>query len=121
MRASAQQPEGAAQSTITEPAEVGRTPCGQSPDAHSILHLQRTVGNRAVQRLLRARSEDPAVGARRTPNAAHGKDGAGKAATPARGGGGGAKSHAGALLPGALSRMVGQTRRSKGVEGSAGA
>src|SRR5574337_321777 len=44
----------------------GKTSFVQNHEAHSILHLQRTVGNQAVRRLLRANAEKLEVGSATT-------------------------------------------------------
>lgn len=43
---------------IGESGKPGRALPGQGPDVHSILHLQRTIGNQAAQRLLQPKTED---------------------------------------------------------------
>jgi hypothetical protein len=60
MRAFAQKPKATQQTTPAKSTIPGRACFGQSREreVNSILHLQRTIGNRAVQRLLEANSED---------------------------------------------------------------
>src|SRR5215467_2994785 len=46
------------QTTSAESTLAGRTHSGQSHEVDTILHLQRTIGNQAVQRLLEANTRD---------------------------------------------------------------
>ena len=58
MRTLLQRPKAAQR---TEPAKStirGRTRFGYGPEVDSILHLQRTIGNQAVQRLLENNAEE---------------------------------------------------------------
>lgn len=52
MHAFVQQPKGTKQTASTKSTIPTRYRLGQSPEVRSILHLQRTIGNQAVQRLL---------------------------------------------------------------------
>jgi Domain of unknown function (DUF4157) len=54
MRNFAQTPKAPKQTASANPAISGRAHLGQSRDVTSILRLQRTIGNQAVQRLLEA-------------------------------------------------------------------
>jgi len=57
MRIFAQKPKSAAQTKSASFAKPGPTRFGQSGEVSQTLHLQRTIGNHAVQRLLRANCE----------------------------------------------------------------
>lgn len=59
MRIFAQKPKKAQQKKPAKSKKLGPALSGQSRDIHSILYLQRTIGNQAVQRLLQARTEYP--------------------------------------------------------------
>src|SRR5216684_7422461 len=61
MHALAQKPQAAKQATSAKSTIPCRSHCGQSREVNSILHLQRTIGNQAVQRLLRVNTEGPEV------------------------------------------------------------
>lgn len=69
MRTFAQTPKAARQIPAARSARPGRGRVGQSPVVGSILHLQRTSGNQAVQRMLQARAGafDPIPGQARSP------------------------------------------------------
>lgn len=54
MRTFAQKPTATQQTTSAKSTLPGRIPFGQSREVSSIFHLQRTIGNQAVQRLLEA-------------------------------------------------------------------
>ena len=54
MRNFVQKPKATQQTTSAKPTISGRERCGQSHEVNSILHLQRTIGNQAAQRLLEA-------------------------------------------------------------------
>src|SRR5215472_12712599 len=56
MRAFAQTPEAPRKTTSAKPEMLRRTGSVPSRTMHSILRLQRTVGNRAVQRHVQAHS-----------------------------------------------------------------
>jgi len=58
MRTFAQKPKATQQTTSAKPTISGRAHFGHSREANSILHLQRSVGNQAVQRLLEANTDD---------------------------------------------------------------
>lgn len=58
MRIFAQKPKATQQTTSAKSTIPGRVQFGQSRDVSSILHLQRTIGNQAVQRLLEANTQD---------------------------------------------------------------
>jgi Domain of unknown function (DUF4157) len=58
MRTFAQQPKAAQQTTSAKPTIPVRAHFGQSHEVNSILHLQRTIGNHAVQRLLQNNAEE---------------------------------------------------------------
>ena len=53
MRTFVEKPKATQQTTLAKRAHLG-----QSHDVSSILHLQRTIGNQAVQRMLRTNTED---------------------------------------------------------------
>ena len=52
MHTFAQKPKAPNQTTSAKPTIPGRAHFGQSREVNSILHLQRTIGNQAVQRML---------------------------------------------------------------------
>ena len=58
MRTFAQKPKATQQTTSAKSSIPGRAHFGQSREVNSILHLQRTIGNQAVQRLLEANTGD---------------------------------------------------------------
>ncbi len=58
MRTFAQKPKTTQQTTSSKSTTPGRAHLGQSRDVSSILHLQRTIGNQAVQRLLQSNAEE---------------------------------------------------------------
>lgn len=58
MRTFAQKPKATQQAGSAKHALPNRARLGQSRDLGSILHLQRTIGNQAVQRLLKANAGD---------------------------------------------------------------
>jgi hypothetical protein len=58
MRSFAQKPKASQQSESARSSMPGRAHSGQSLAVSSILHLQHTIGNQAVQRLLKPRTED---------------------------------------------------------------
>jgi hypothetical protein len=58
MRTFVQKPKQARQKKPTKSAKFGRTLSRQNHDVHAALHLQRTIGYQAVQRLLKAGTED---------------------------------------------------------------
>ncbi len=57
MRTFAQKPKAPQQATPAKSTTLGRAIFGQSHEVNSILHLQRTIGNQVVQRLLQASRE----------------------------------------------------------------
>ena len=59
MRTFAQKPKATQQATSAKSTIPGRGHFGQSPEVRSILHLQRTIGNQAVQRMLQTDAEEP--------------------------------------------------------------
>ena len=66
MRTFAQKPKVPQQATPAKSTIFGRAHVGQSHEVNSILHLQRTIGNHAVQRLLQANPEELAAGSATT-------------------------------------------------------
>ena len=62
MRTFAQKPKATQQTTSAKSTIPGRAHFGQSHEVNSILHLQRTIGNQAVQRLLQTNAEELEVG-----------------------------------------------------------
>jgi hypothetical protein len=58
MRIFAEKPKTTQQTTSAKSTLAGRTHFGQSHEVDTILHLQRTIGNQAVQRLLEANTRD---------------------------------------------------------------
>jgi hypothetical protein len=56
MRTFAQKPKATQQTTSAKSTLLARTHLGQSREVNSLLHLQRTIGNQAVQRLLQTRA-----------------------------------------------------------------
>ena len=58
MHTFAQKPKATQQTTPAKSTMPGRH-FGQSPEVRSILHLQRTIGNQALQRMLRTDAEEP--------------------------------------------------------------
>jgi Domain of unknown function (DUF4157) len=58
MRTFAQESKSAQQTTSARPAMPGRAHVGQSREVISILHLQRTIGNQAVQGSLQNNAEE---------------------------------------------------------------
>jgi hypothetical protein len=58
MRTFAQKPKAAQQTTSAKSTIPGRAHFGQSHEVRSVLHLQRTIGNQAVQRLLQSNAEN---------------------------------------------------------------
>lgn len=62
MRTFAQKPKACLQTTSAKSTISGRDHFGQSPEVRSILHLQHTIENQAMQRMLQADTEQPEVG-----------------------------------------------------------
>src|SRR5215471_20595370 len=58
MRTFAQKPKAPHQATPAKPTRPARSHFGQSPELNSILHLQRTIGNQALQRMLQTHVEE---------------------------------------------------------------
>jgi len=58
MRTFVQKPKAPQQAKPAKPTIRGRAHFEQSHDVNSILHLQRTIGNQAVQRLVQANAEE---------------------------------------------------------------
>ena len=58
MRTFAQKPKATQQPTCTKCTMPGRPHYGQSREVNSMLHLQRTIGNQAAQRLLQQDKPD---------------------------------------------------------------
>jgi outer membrane protein OmpA-like peptidoglycan-associated protein len=71
MRTFAQKPKATQQTTSAKSSIPGRP---QSRQVNSLFHLQRTIGNQAVQRLLEADREDVKVGSTITETAQFGHD-----------------------------------------------
>ena len=59
MRTFALKPKATQQTTSAKSTIPGRGHFGQSPEVRSILHLQRTIGNQAVQRMLQTDAGQP--------------------------------------------------------------
>ena len=62
MRTFSQEPKANQQTTSAKSTTPSRAHFGQSPEVNSILHLQRTIGNQAVQRMLQTSSEELKAG-----------------------------------------------------------
>lgn len=58
MRTFAQKPKATQQTTSAKPTIPARAHFGQSREVNSVLHLQRTIGNQTVQRLLETDTGD---------------------------------------------------------------
>ena len=58
MRTLAQKSKAVQQTTAAKSTVPGQAHFGQSRDVNSILHLQRTIGNQAVQRMLKSNAEE---------------------------------------------------------------
>ena len=59
MHTRAQEPKACQQTTSARSTIPGRDHFGQSIGVRSILHLQRTIGNQVVQRMLQTDAEEP--------------------------------------------------------------
>ena len=59
MRTFVQKPKAPQQATPTKATIPGRAHFGHIQEVSSILHLQRTIGNQAVQRMLQTHAEEP--------------------------------------------------------------
>jgi hypothetical protein len=66
MRTFAQKPKAPQQAKPAKPTIRGRAHFGQTHEVNSILHLQRTIGNQAVLRLLQANAEERNTGSATT-------------------------------------------------------
>ena len=66
MRTFAQKPKATQQTTPAKSAILSRAQFGRSRDPNSILNLQRTIGNQAVQRLLQVNAEELNAGSATT-------------------------------------------------------
>lgn len=62
MRTFARKPKADQQTTSTKPTIPGRANLEQSSDVRSILHLQRTIGNQGVQRMLQMDTKGVSAG-----------------------------------------------------------
>jgi len=58
MRTFAQKPKATQQTTLSKSTTPGREHFGESHEVNSILHLQRTIGNQAVQRVLQTEAKE---------------------------------------------------------------
>ena len=74
MRTFAQKPKVPQEATPAKPAILGRTHSGRSHEVNSILHLHRTIGNQAGQRLLQANAEELKAGLTGTASLRFGHD-----------------------------------------------
>lgn len=74
MRTFAEKPKSTQQTTSLESTTLGRAHFGQSPEVNSILHLQRTIGNHAVLRMLEAHTRDTKGDSTITESARFGHD-----------------------------------------------
>jgi hypothetical protein len=74
MRTFAQKPKATQQTKPAKSTILGRAHFGQSSEVSSILHLQRTIGNQAVQRLLEENTKDGEGGLTTTETARFGHD-----------------------------------------------
>ncbi len=74
MRTFAQKAKASQQTTSTKSAKPSRPFFGQSREVNSIFHLQRTIGNQAVQRLLEINTWDVQENSTATPIARFGHD-----------------------------------------------
>jgi hypothetical protein len=62
MRTFAQRPKATQQTKTAKSTKAGRAFSGQSHDVHSILRLQRTIKNQAMQRLVKAKTDELEAG-----------------------------------------------------------
>ncbi len=74
MRTFTQKPKVIQQTKTAKSTKPSRPLSGQSRDAHSILQLQRTIGNQAVQRLQQSRAEELQAGSATTASTRFGHD-----------------------------------------------
>src|SRR5262245_25936083 len=66
MRTFAQKPKAPQQAIPAKPTILGRAHFGHSHEVNSLLHLQRTIGNQPVQRLVQANFEELSTGSATT-------------------------------------------------------
>jgi hypothetical protein len=78
MRTFTQKPKATQQTTSAKSTIPSRAHFGQSPEVRSILNLQRTIGNQAVQRTLQNNAEELEVGLARTDLSRFGHGGEGQ-------------------------------------------
>jgi hypothetical protein len=69
MRTFAQKPKAPQQAIPIKPTILDRTHLGHSHEVNSLLHLQRTIGNQAVQRSVQANAEELSTGSATTASA----------------------------------------------------
>jgi uncharacterized protein DUF4157/lysine-specific metallo-endopeptidase family protein len=74
MRTFAQKTKATQQTLSAKPKATGREYVGQSHEVNSILHLQRTIGNQAVQRMLHTHNEEVNAGLTSTALPHYGHD-----------------------------------------------
>ena len=74
MRTIAQKPKATQQITPPKSTVPGRGHFGPRYERNSILHLQRTIGNQGVQRLLKANADELAAGSATVASACFGHD-----------------------------------------------
>jgi len=74
MRTFAQKPIATQQTTPSKSTPPGRGQFGQIPEVGSILHLQRTIGNQAVQRMLQTDDQELETGLTATASPRIGHD-----------------------------------------------
>src|SRR5918999_1312641 len=74
MRTFAQKPKATQQTTSAKSTIPGRAHFGQSHEVNPILHLQRTIGNQAVQRMLQTNAEELKAGLTGTASLRFGHD-----------------------------------------------
>ena len=75
MRTFAEKPRATPQPAPARPLLIGRVRIEDNPVADSILHLQRTLGNHAIQRLLKRNAREVAGDSARAPKLAINKPG----------------------------------------------
>ena len=74
MRTFAEKPKATQQTTSAKTTIPARARFGQSPEVDSILHLQRTIGNQPVQRMLQTHAVEPKAGLTVTASPRFGHD-----------------------------------------------
>jgi hypothetical protein len=74
MHTFAEKPKATQQTTSAKPTIPGRAHFGQSRKVNSILHLQRTIGNHAVQQILQTNAEELRAGPAITSSPRFGHD-----------------------------------------------